>query len=139
MEAGRLHLVARAAREREEHRLPVAPRSVGVTRDLARSMGERLGFDADRLGALELVISEVVTNAVRHGGGREVLFAMTPKPDLLCVQVTDGGAGFVPVPRAMGSEEGGGFGLFLVERLTRRWGMTREHGRTRVWFELDLP
>ena len=31
-----------------------------------------------------------------------------------------------------------GFGLFLVERLTRRWGLTRENSNTRVWFEFDF-
>ena len=30
-----------------------------------------------------------------------------------------------------------GFGLYFVEQLTRRWGVTRENRRTRVWFELD--
>jgi hypothetical protein len=37
----------------------------------------------------------------------------------------------------MASDENGGFGLFIVERLTRRWGVTREDRRTRVWFEFD--
>ena len=92
----------------------------------------------DRLASLALVISEVVTNAVRHGkpGGR-IRLAATPKDDFLCVQVTDEGNGFVPSPGAMASETHGGFGLFLVEKLTRRWGMTREDMRTRVWFEFD--
>ena len=87
---------------------------------------------------LDLVVSEIVTNAIRHGRqGGEILLAATPKPEFLCVQVTDDGPGFVPRPGAMASDENGGFGLFLVERLTRRWGVTREGGRTRVWFELD--
>ena len=87
---------------------------------------------------LELAISEIVTNAVRHGRpGGEILLAATPKEDYLCVQVTDDGAGFVPRPGALGSEEHGGFGLFIVEQLTRRWGVTRENRRTRVWFEFD--
>ena len=53
------------------------------------------------------------------------------------MQVTDDGPGFVPLPGAMASDENGGFGLFLVEQLTRRWGVTREKSRTRVWFEFD--
>jgi hypothetical protein len=53
------------------------------------------------------------------------------------VQVTDEGAGLVPTPGAMASDENGGFGLFIVERLTRRWGVTRENRHTRVWFEFD--
>jgi anti-sigma regulatory factor (Ser/Thr protein kinase) len=94
--------------------------------------------DDGRLANLALVISEIVTNAVRHGKpGGEIRLAATPKDDYLCVQVTDEGSGFAPAPGAMASEPGGGFGLFLVEKLTRRWGMTRENMRTRVWFEFD--
>jgi hypothetical protein len=37
----------------------------------------------------------------------------------------------------MASEPGAGFGLFLVEQITKRWGVTREDQRTRVWFEID--
>lgn len=87
---------------------------------------------------LRLVMTEVVTNAIRHGapGGR-LRIAATPKASFLCVQVTDEGPGFVPRPGAMASDENGGFGLFIVERLTRRWGVTREDGHTRVWFEFD--
>ena len=84
------------------------------------------------------MVSEIVTNAVRHGRpGGEILVAATPKDEYLCVQVTDDGPGFVPRPGAMASDEHGGFGLFIVEQLTRRWGVTREGGRTRVWCELD--
>jgi anti-sigma regulatory factor (Ser/Thr protein kinase) len=91
-----------------------------------------------RLPDLALVMTEVVTNAVRHGAqSGSLLLAATPKAEFLCVQVTDEGAGLVPRPGAMTSDENGGFGLFIVEQLTRRWGMTRENRRTRVWFEFD--
>jgi anti-sigma regulatory factor (Ser/Thr protein kinase) len=79
-----------------------------------------------------------MTNAIRHGEPSGILrLAATPKPEFLCVQVTDEGAGFVPRPGAMASDAHGGFGLFIVEQLTRRWGMTREDRRTRIWFEFD--
>ena len=39
--------------------------------------------------------------------------------------------------RALETETEGGYGLYFVEQLTRRWGVTRENRRTRVWFELD--
>jgi|SRR5829696_1578809 len=92
----------------------------------------------ERLNDLRLVVTEIVTNAIRHGDpGGSLVLAATPKDGYLCVQVTDDGPGIAPRPRALVPDEGGGFGLFLVERLTRRWGLTRERGRTRVWFELD--
>ena len=40
--------------------------------------------------------------------------------------------------RASTPDADGGFGLFLIERLTRRWGLTREDDNTRVWFEFDF-
>jgi anti-sigma regulatory factor (Ser/Thr protein kinase) len=94
--------------------------------------------DDGRIADLRLVISEVITNAVRHGGNGDMLVAVTPKQGYLCVQVTDTGDGFAPRPRAFEPDDDGGFGLFLVERLTRRWGLTREDSNTRVWFEFDF-
>jgi anti-sigma regulatory factor (Ser/Thr protein kinase) len=117
--------------------LRAEPESVGEARAWFRSVGTQLR-ERPRRDDLELVVSEIVTNAVRHGRpGGELLLAATPKDAFLCVQVTDDGPGFAPRPGAMASEENGGYGLFLVERLTRRWGVTREAGRTRVWFEMD--
>ena len=95
-------------------------------------------LEDERRGDLGLVMTEVVANAVRHGmAGGPLWLAATPKAEFLCVQVTDEGPGLVPTPGAMASDENGGFGLFIVERLTRRWGVTREDRRTRVWFEFD--
>jgi two-component sensor histidine kinase len=103
---------------------------------VASIAGELL--DHDQAANLRLVMSEVVTNALRHGRpGEQIDIAVTPKPEFLCVQVTDDGPGLVPKPRALAVEEHGGFGLYFVDQLTRRWGVTRENRRTRVWFELD--
>jgi anti-sigma regulatory factor (Ser/Thr protein kinase) len=89
-------------------------------------------------GALRLLVSELVTNSVRHvvGSTRPVVLAVQIGARAIRVEVHDGGAGFepgTPVPR--GAE--GGFGLFLVERMASRWGVDTGDG-TRVWFELDL-
>jgi anti-sigma regulatory factor (Ser/Thr protein kinase) len=100
-------------------------------------------FASDRLSdgqcnKLGVAITEVVANSVRHSGSEDdIRLVLTIKADHLCVRVTDGGTGLVPKPGAMSSDPGAGYGLFLVEQLTRRWGMTREEGRTRVWFEID--
>ena len=97
-------------------------------------------LDEEQFHSFELVVSEVVSNAVRHAGGAgdEIRLAVTPKDGYMCVQVTDSGPGLVPKPGALESGDEGGFGLFIVERLTRRWGVTREDNKTRVWFELDF-
>lgn len=119
------------------HFFPAERAAVGAARGIASDVGG-LFMSADRVYDLQLAVTEVVSNAVRHSGsGEEIRLQLSPCEGYLCVRVTDGGAGLVPRPGAMGSEEGAGFGLFIVEQLTRRWGMTREGGRTRVWFEMD--
>jgi anti-sigma regulatory factor (Ser/Thr protein kinase) len=88
---------------------------------------------------LRLLITEVVTNAVRHGRSDEagrIELVVEDCPDGLRVEVRDGGAGFVapahPVPRESGA---GGWGLVLVQRLARRWGAEPAPGAY-VWFVL---
>ena len=123
--------------ERQTRTLPARPSAVSEARRWVGAVAEG-HVDADQAEKLRLVISEVVTNALRHGTDSERIdLAVTPKPEFLCVQVTDDGPGLAPRPRALETEDEGGWGLFFVEQLTRRWGVTREDRRTRVWFELD--
>jgi anti-sigma regulatory factor (Ser/Thr protein kinase) len=117
--------------------LVAEPPAVRQARAWLSALAEAFVDDVRRAD-LELVMTEVVTNAVCHGApGGALRLAATPKAEFLCVQVTDEGPGLVPRPGAMASDENGGFGLFIVERLTRRWGITRENHHTRVWFEFD--
>jgi anti-sigma regulatory factor (Ser/Thr protein kinase) len=82
-----------------------------------------------------LLLSEVVTNAVRHGEGDRVRILIDAAQDgeLRC-EVMDEGHGFVPKARDKPSMVEGGWGLHLVETLSRRWGV--REGSTHVWFEL---
>ena len=127
--------------EREQvvvHDFAPEPVSVPEARRLTAEFAESL-LSAEQTSRLELAITEVVANAVRHSGSAEAIRLMlSAKREYLCVRVTDGGAGLVPRPGAMSTDPGAGYGLFLVEHLTRRWGMTREDGKTRVWFEIDF-
>jgi anti-sigma regulatory factor (Ser/Thr protein kinase) len=89
-------------------------------------------------GALRLLVSELVTNSVRHvtGSHQPVNLAVRIARGTIRVEVHDGGSGFTPgTPQPRGAD--GGFGLFLVERMASRWGVETREG-TRVWFELDL-
>ena len=132
-----MHAGAAATSDRQTFTVAPAPAAVADARERVMALAEPFVADA-RMGDLRLVISEVITNAVRHGGLGDLLVAVTPKRDYLCVQVTDTGDGFAPRPRAYAPDDNGGFGLFLIERLTRRWGLTREDSNTRVWFEFDF-
>ena len=97
------------------------------------------GVDQEALETLQLLVSELVTNSVRHAqleGGAEIGVQVEADARAIRVAVSDPGKGFdVPddVPAA-GSPSG--WGLFLVEQMADRWGVDRD-GDTRVWFELD--
>jgi anti-sigma regulatory factor (Ser/Thr protein kinase) len=123
----------------EVHHLDPEPASVPEARRLACAVAS-FHLSDRQLKSFELAVTEVVSNAVRHGGaeGETIRLAVTPKDGYMCVQVTDSGPGLVPKPGALEADDDGGFGLFIVEQLTRRWGVTREDSRTRVWFELDF-
>jgi anti-sigma regulatory factor (Ser/Thr protein kinase) len=117
--------------------LPGSPGSAGVARrEVSRFAAGDL-TDA-RLQDAALLVSEVVTNAIVHGGGDDA-FELRARlaDDRLRVEVTNSGPGLAPEPRATEPSPDGGFGLFLVERLARRWGLVRHLGKTRVWFELE--
>lgn len=94
------------------------------------------GAKADLL----LLLSELVSNAVLHGGvGAEgrIGVRLDLEPGLVRVEVIDGGSGFDwERRRKERPRREGGFGLALVERIAERWGIERENGLTRVWFEL---
>ena len=105
-----------------------------LDRWLPASLGE-----GDR-GALRLLVSELVTNCVRHAkvtGDAPVELAVRVAGGTIRVEVHDGGTGFTAprTPRPRGAD--GGYGLYLVERMATRWGVDTRVG-TRVWFELDL-
>ena len=119
------------------HRLQPEPVSVPEARRLAREAAGPFMSD-EQCAKLDMAVTEIVSNSIRHSGASdEIVLHLTRKQEYLCVRVTDGGDGLVPRPGAISTEPGAGFGLFLVEQLTRRWGMTREDEKTRVWFELD--
>jgi anti-sigma regulatory factor (Ser/Thr protein kinase) len=132
-----MRATASPAMERKTFMVRAEPHSVPRARERVVALAEPF-VDDERIADLRLVISEVITNAVRHGGNGDVLVGVMAKRGYLCVQVTDTGDGFAPRPRAFEADDDGGFGLFLIERLTRRWGLTREDSKTRVWFEFDF-
>ena len=132
-------MITKAGAGAQVHHLEPEAASVPEARRLACEVAADY-LDTGQMGSFELVVTEVFSNAVRHGGrpGDLIRLAITPKDGYMCVQVTDSGPGLVPRPGAFESDDDGGFGLFLVEQLTRRWGVTREDNKTRVWFELDF-
>jgi anti-sigma regulatory factor (Ser/Thr protein kinase) len=96
-------------------------------------------LDAEKLGELRLLVTELVTNSVRHGTQDDdwIILEVEIYANAVRAVVTDPGPGFVPDPEPKPHvDRPGGWGLCLVDRLADRWGVDRD-GDTTVWFELD--
>jgi serine phosphatase RsbU (regulator of sigma subunit)/anti-sigma regulatory factor (Ser/Thr protein kinase) len=95
----------------------------------------------ERLYDLQLLVSEVVTNSVRHGGARQgehVDFRIALIGDQVRLEVRDPGPGFRDVtPELPATDRGGGYGLYLVDLYASDWGVNGSEG-TCVWFEVPL-
>ena len=104
----------------------------------ARRALSRLGGDIDPplLETLRLLVTELIANSVKHTDVDDVDLKVLVGRSAVVTEVTDAGPGFEPVERAPDQDEASGWGLFLVDRLADRWGVTREGHGTRVWFEL---
>jgi anti-sigma regulatory factor (Ser/Thr protein kinase) len=110
----------------------------GVARAAITGLCERVGLTGSRCQTLVLLVSEIVTNAVVHSTASPetpIQFKAHADGERVRVDVHDGGQDFTHPPAA--PQRGGGWGLRLVEREARRWGVQRNDG-TRVWFELAL-
>jgi anti-sigma regulatory factor (Ser/Thr protein kinase) len=118
-----------------------APNAAGAARGALTALEAHV--DDETAYQLQLVVTELVTNSVRHSGlspagavGLDVRVA----PDRLFVEVSDPGPGFEPeVCEATPDDldRTGGWGLLLVDQLTDSWGVVRDD-LTRVRFEMSL-
>ncbi|MEU7031484.1 ATP-binding protein [Streptomyces sp. NPDC046275] len=85
----------------------------------------------------ELLVSELVTNAITHTTSRTVGVAVTcPVESTIRIVVMDTDRSELPPPEAGGDEESGR-GLLLVDKLSDRWGVERVATGKRVWCDLD--
>jgi anti-sigma regulatory factor (Ser/Thr protein kinase) len=114
------------------HQAPAVARAA-VERWLSGRVSETL-FDDVRL-----LVSELVTNSVRHArmtGDATIRVSVEVADGVVRLEVEDpGDSAIAAVPPDR--EHGGGFGLYLVETLAKRWGSTHE-GNTCVWAELAV-
>jgi anti-sigma regulatory factor (Ser/Thr protein kinase) len=92
-----------------------------------------------RMRDVRLLVSELVTNAVRHAGlraGDRIRVLARLSDAVLHVEVHDPGSGFELRPADPDPSRSSGWGLYLVAELADRWGMDRAGAGTRIWFEL---
>lgn len=123
---GRLHM-----------RLRSGPEAAGEGRHALDRLEGTLNHG--QLDELRLLVTELVTNSIRHGpaGNGWITLDVDIYTNVVRVVVSDGGPGFEPEPAPKPHlDRPGGWGLCLVDRMAARWGVDVAE-RTSVWFEVD--
>ncbi|MFE6158129.1 SpoIIE family protein phosphatase [Streptomyces sp. NPDC056486] len=118
-----------------EWELPAEPVAAGRARDLATQQLHQWGLD-ELAFATELVVSELVTNAVRYAEG-PIQVRLIRDRTLLC-EVADTGH-TSPHLRHSGEDDEGGRGLFIVAQLVQRWGTRYTRSGKTIWTEQAFP
>ena len=120
--------------------LAAEPTSIAHAREYVR---DRLSgiLPPPKVWEVELLTTELVMNAVQHAqlkeGDESIHLDVDIEPTKVRVSVTDAGAGF-DLAKILREPKGeiGGWGLFLVEKVSDRWGID-ETPPHRVWFEVE--
>jgi anti-sigma regulatory factor (Ser/Thr protein kinase) len=102
-------------------------------RGLANLRGD---IDPPLMETLRLLVTELVTNSVKHTGAPTVVLKVLVGKGAVFTEVADAGPGFDPGETGTPGPDHTGWGLYLVERLAERWGVTQNGEGTKVWFEL---
>ena len=117
--------------------LPATGRAPGLAREATRD-----ALSTWQVAHLEetalLLVSELVTNVVRHARARVLAMALWLEPEgaSLLIEVHDADP-HEPRPRTPGRLEEGGFGFVLIEALAGKWGARQTESGKAVWVELD--
>lgn len=96
----------------------------------------RADLDPPLIETLKLLVTELVTNSVRHTDAAVLTLRVAIGRAAVLTEVEDDGPGFDPGDLDKAGTNTGGWGLFLVQRLADNWGVKDDGGSKRVWFEL---
>jgi anti-sigma regulatory factor (Ser/Thr protein kinase) len=122
--------------------LPYAPTSVAVARKRLSADLETCGVFAAAIEDAVLVVSELLSNALRHAHplpSGQIMATWDWADDHLEVTVSDGGAATEPRAGRPALSSLGGRGLGIVEFLAERWGVRHDGEVTTVWAVLHAP
>lgn len=121
-----------------EVELPSRPESAAVARRLAQVVALRQWALPPRLTEdVVLLVSELVGNAVRHAGARRFGLRMHRHPGWIRVEVRDPSRG-LPCLMPVRETDISGRGIFLVDKLSDRWGVDLLPCGKRTWFEMRV-
>ena len=103
--------------------------------------GLRADLDPPLMETLRLLVTELVTNSVRHTECDSLMLRVAIGRAAVLTEVTDEGPGFDAGAALKGElpdahDPDSSWGLFLVQRLARDWGVKKDGASKRVWFEL---
>ena len=120
-------------------RIPLGAQAPGVARSVvARGLAEQVAPSV--LEITLLLVSELVTNSVRHSGvpeGEDIVVRVHVGRDMCHLEVEDPGRDGIIATQPPDSHRGPGMGLNLVALLSERWGVVRGvQGPTRVWAQV---
>ncbi|MFE9369439.1 SpoIIE family protein phosphatase [Streptomyces sp. NPDC006711] len=119
-----------------EWRLAAEEQEVGRARHLVREQLVQWGLAAVT-ETVELLVSEVVTNGIRHAHGRQVELRLVRAEALLCEVADDDHT--LPSLLSAGPDDEAGRGLRVVSELAHAWGSSRTGNGKTVWFDVALP
>jgi serine/threonine-protein kinase RsbW len=112
--------------------LESSPASIADARRWVQRFLDSAGVAAPCIDDAVLIVSELVTNAVRHGTGDIICHAVLLDAGRCCVSVLDGGVGQPQiVPRSV--DDVGGLGLVIVKQLAVEWGVAEFQGGKAVF------
>ncbi len=120
--------------------LPSNPQAASRFRRHTRDAARRWSLLPDSGETLEVCVSELVTNAIVHGVGRDVLLVLYYTGDSVLTEVFGQALDRPAIPRqARADWAEGGRGLFIVETLAKDWGSEHTgHGLLRVWASIAV-
>ncbi|MFD7016016.1 ATP-binding protein [Streptomyces sp. NPDC059161] len=121
-----------------EWTFPAEPGAVRTARYAVRDALHGWALDAVAVDVAVLLVSELVTNALRHASGPIGVRLDRLDDDTLLVEVSDP-LPDAPVERVAAIDDEGGRGIQLVACSAQRWGTRRGRTGKTVWFELALP
>jgi len=113
-------------------------KAAGQAREALEGLAPEL--PAAVLEDVRLLVSELVTNSVRHARldqSGQVELVVDIDPDTVRVEVVDPGPGFERTEIVPSIYQTSGWGLYFVGEIADRWGVFND-GATHVWFEMDL-
>ena len=132
-----MNSVRRASSGSDGFRLSIGGGALAAGRARREISRLRSDLDPPLLESVRLLVTELVTNSVRHAGAGTVELAVMVGAERVRVEIANPGSSFEPVPRAEDPALNDGWGLFLVDRLSDAWGVVEEEtGSQHVWFEV---